>query len=62
VPWLASAVLYGVILWVFALYFMAHLIAGNAAFLGWTGITWVALVGHVVFAVVAAIVVRVREG
>ncbi len=60
-PWLASAVIYGVILWVFALYFMAHLIAGNAPFLNWTGITWVALWGHILFAVVAAIVVRVRQ-
>ena len=56
----ASAV-YGVALWVFALYIMAHLIAGNPPFLGFTGITWVALVGHVVFAVVAAWVVRWRE-
>ena len=60
-PWLLSAMVYGVILWVFALYFMAHLIAGNAPFLNWTGITWVALVGHILFAVVAAVVVRVRQ-
>ena len=60
-PWLASAVIYGVILWVFALYFMAHLVAGNAPFLGWTGITWVAFWGHILFAVVAAIVVRIRQ-
>ena len=59
-PWLATAVVYGVALWVFALYVMAHLIAGNPAFLGFTGITWVALVGHVIFAVVAAAVYRAR--
>ena len=59
-PWLLSAILYGVGLWIFALYIMAHLIAGNPAFLGFTGITWVALAGHVLFAVVAAIVVRAR--
>lgn len=59
-PWLISAVLYGVALWVFALYIMAHLVAGNPAFLGFTGITWVALAGHILFAVVAAIVVRAR--
>ncbi|WP_051491742.1 hypothetical protein [Roseivivax isoporae] len=62
VPWLAAAVLYGVVLWIFALYVMAHLIAGNPAFLGFTGITWVALVGHVLFAVVTAIVDRARIG
>ncbi len=60
-PWLISAILYGVGLWVFALYFMAHLVAGNPAFLNFTGITWVALAGHVLFAIVATIVVRERE-
>lgn len=57
-PWLASAALYGVALWVFALYVMAHLVAGNPPFLGFTGITGVALVGHILFAVVFAAVAR----
>jgi hypothetical protein len=60
-PWWAAATLYGIGLWIFALYIMAHLIAGNPPFLGFTGITWVALVGHVVFALVAAAVVRWRD-
>ncbi len=60
-PWWLAASLYGVALWVFALYVMAHLVAGNPAFLGFTGITWVALVGHAIFALVAAAVVRWRE-
>ncbi|NUB43226.1 hypothetical protein GEU84_002420 [Fertoebacter nigrum] len=60
-PWFPVALLYGVGLWVFAMYFMATLIAGQPAFLGFTGITWVALVGHVLFAVVAAMVVRWHE-
>lgn len=54
-PWMpkaAVAALYGVGLWVLALYIMAHLIVGMPAFLGFTGITWVALVGHVLFALV----------
>jgi len=58
--WLAAAALYGVALWIFALYIMAHLVAGLPAFLGFTGITWIALVGHVLFAVVAAFVVERR--
>lgn len=58
--WLA-AIVYGVALWVFALFFMAHLIARLPAFLGFTGITWVALVGHVIFAVVCAAVVNWRD-
>lgn len=42
-PWLVTAIAYGVVLWVFALYVMAHLVAGDKPFLGWGGITWVAL-------------------
>jgi hypothetical protein len=59
--WLAVAVVYGVALWVFALLVMASWIAGNPPFLSFTGITWVALVGHVLFALVVAIVVRRRD-
>lgn len=59
--WVVPAAVYGVLLWIFALYVMAHLIAGNPAFLGFTGITWVALVGHVLFALVAAWVVAWRD-
>lgn len=61
VPWLVNAVVYGVVLWIFALFIMAHLIAGNPPFLGFTGITWVALTGHVLFALVFAAVHRVRH-
>ena len=61
-PWWAVGVAYGVALWVFALYFMAHLVAGNPPFLGWSGLTWVALWGHALFGlVVAAIVWRRHE-
>ena len=58
--WLITATLYGVALWAFALYGMAHLIAGMKPFLGWTGITWVALWGHVVYALVAAWVMEAK--
>ena len=58
--WSLTAGAYGVALWIFALYFMAHLVAGMPAFLGVTGITWVALWGHIVFAVVAATVIEMR--
>lgn len=58
VPWWGAAAVYGVALWVFALWIMASLIAGNPPFLGFTGITWVALVGHVLYALVAAYAVR----
>ncbi|MEO0624022.1 MAG: hypothetical protein AAF183_17615 [Pseudomonadota bacterium] len=58
--WSVAAIAYGIALWVFALYGMAHLIAGNAPFLGWGSITWVALWGHILFAVVAAAVIEAR--
>jgi hypothetical protein len=56
--WSVTAALYGIVLWVFALYFMAHLVAGMPAFLGFTGITYVALWGHILFALVAAAVIE----
>ena len=62
-PWLhwsIVAVVYGIGLWIFALYVMAHLVAGNAPFLGFTGITWVAFWGHILFALVAAAVIERR--
>lgn len=59
-PWWVAATAYGVVLWIFALFVMAHLVAGLPAFLGFTGITWVALIGHVLFALVAAWVVERR--
>jgi len=54
VPWWVTGIAYGVVLWVFALYIMAHLVAGNPPFLGWGNITWVALWGHIVFGLVVA--------
>lgn len=61
VPWWAVGIAYGIVLWVFALYVMAHLVAGNPAFLGWSGITWVALWGHIVFGLVVAGFVKWRH-
>lgn len=53
VPWYGVAVAFGTAQWVFALYVLAHLIAGQKAFLGFTGITYAALWGHIVYALVA---------
>jgi hypothetical protein len=61
-PWWLVAVGYGVGLWIFALYIMAHLIAGLPPFLGFIPLSWASLVGHVLFALVLAWVVRWREG
>ncbi|MEM1421391.1 MAG: hypothetical protein AAGF51_12335 [Pseudomonadota bacterium] len=60
-PWIVPAIAYGVSLFVFALYVMAHLVAGNPPFLGWGGLTWVALWGHIVFAIVAAAIIEARS-
>ncbi|MEO1001159.1 MAG: hypothetical protein AAFW69_11260 [Pseudomonadota bacterium] len=59
--WIVPGAIYGAVLWAFALYVMAHLIAGMAPFLGWGNITWVALVGHVLFGVVVAGIVEARH-
>ena len=59
--WFLASLAYGVVLWVFAIGFMASIVNPNPFFLGFTGITWIALVGHVLFAVVAAWVLRGLE-
>ncbi|MEO0329636.1 MAG: hypothetical protein AAF217_13680 [Pseudomonadota bacterium] len=61
VPWWGVGIAYGIVLWVFALYVMAHLVAGNPAFLGFSRITWVALWGHIIFALVVAGFVHYRH-
>lgn len=53
-PWPLVGAAYGVALFVFALYVMAHWTAGLPPFLGWGGITWVALWGHILFGVIVA--------
>lgn len=58
--WSITATVYGVALWAFALYGMAHLVAGMKPFLGFTGITWVALWGHILYALVAAGILEAR--
>ena len=52
---------FGVGLWVFALYVMAHLFAGIEPFLGFEPIAWASLGGHILFGVVTAYVIAFRE-
>ncbi|QIE56317.1 hypothetical protein G5B40_13095 [Pikeienuella piscinae] len=59
--WALPAALYGAGLWIFALFIMANLVAGLPAFLNFTGIAWVALIGHVIFALVAAWTMETRR-
>lgn len=58
--WFVGSAIYGFGLWVFAIGGIAT-IAGNPPFLNFTGITWVALVGHVLYGIVAAATVIYLE-
>ncbi|WP_167333589.1 hypothetical protein [Sinorhizobium arboris] len=60
-PLILTALGFGTGLWIFALYIMAHLIAGLPAFLGFIPLAWVSLAGHLLFGVVVAYVVEWRE-
>jgi hypothetical protein len=60
-PWWLWGVGFGIGLWVFALYVMAHLIAGLPAFLGFIPLTFASLGGHILFGVIVAAVVHWRE-
>lgn len=59
-PLTLTGIGFGIGLWIFALYVMAHLIAGLPAFLGFIPLTWASLAGHVLFGTVVAYVVRYR--
>ena len=60
-PWWLTAAGFGLGLFVFALYVMAHLIAGLPAFLGWIPLAWASMAGHVLFGLVTGAVVKLRE-
>ena len=55
--WLLPSGLYGFGLWVFAIGGIT-VIAGLPFFLNFTGITWVALIGHVLYGVVMVAVMQ----
>lgn len=57
-PLFLTGIGFGTGLWVFALYVMAHLIAGLPAFLGFIPLTWASLAGHMLFGLVVAYVIQ----
>lgn len=57
-PWPALGVAYGVGLWIFALYVMAHLVGGMPAFLDFDPVAWASLVGHVLLGVAIAAMIQ----
>jgi hypothetical protein len=60
-PTVLTGLGFGVGLWIFALYVMAHLFAGLPAFLGFAPIAWASFAGHLLFGLVVALVVAWRE-
>ena len=58
--WFLPAAVYGFGLWVFAIGGITA-IAGLPFFLNFTGITWVALVGHVLYGIVLVLVMRLAS-
>lgn len=60
-PWPVVGLGYGVGLWVFAMYGMAHLVAGFPPFLGFGQLAWASLVGHVLFGLVVSAIVAYRN-
>lgn len=60
-PLILTGIGFGIGLWIFALYVMAHLIAGFPAFLGFIPLAWASFAGHILFGVVVAYVVKFRE-
>ena len=61
-PWWVVGAIYGAILWLWAVYVMAHLVGGLPAFFGFSEFAWVALVGHILFGWVTAAVIRWHLG
>lgn len=61
-PWWIVAAVYGVALWVFALYIMAYWFAGFPAFLGFGTLSWISLAGHVLMALGFGAIIRERFG
>ncbi|MEM8857310.1 MAG: hypothetical protein AAGD96_03265 [Chloroflexota bacterium] len=61
-PILISSAIYGFGLFLLAIGIVAGpLLAGNPWFLNWSGITWVAMIGHVLYGIVCAYCVRYIE-
>ena len=58
--WFVPSAVYGFGLWVFAIGGVTA-VAGLPFFLGFTGITWVALVGHVLYGIVMVAVMRMMR-
>ena len=46
-PWLGAGLLYGLLLWVVAMYVVASLVGGMPPFMGFEPVAWASLIGHI---------------
>lgn len=53
-PWHLAGAVYGIGLWIFAMYGIAHFVAGFPPFLGFGNLAWASLVGHILFGLAEA--------
>ncbi len=60
-PWPVIGLGYGIGLWVFAMYVMAHLVAGFPPFLGFGNLSMASLAGHVLYGLAVAGIVAARQ-
>lgn len=60
-PWWVTGTVYGVVLYVFAMYVMAHLVAGFPPFFNFNALSEASLIGHTALGVAIAWVVKARE-
>ncbi|WP_052265307.1 hypothetical protein [Ruegeria sp. ANG-R] len=58
-PWWIVGIGFGMGLFVFGFYVMAHLVAGMPAFMGWSKLTYASLFGHILFGLTTVAVFRV---
>ena len=61
-PWYVTGAVYGVVLYVFAMYVMAHLFAGFPPFFGFNALSQSSLIGHTLLGIAIAYVVHARDG
>jgi len=60
-PWPLAGAAFGVGLWVFAMYVMAHLVAGFPPFLGFGNLAIASLFGHILYGLAAAGLLELRR-
>lgn len=60
-PWWVTGAVYGVALYVFAMYIMAHFFAGFPPFFGFNALSQASLIGHTMLGIAIAGVVEARD-